>query len=89
MHRAMQPAGICARFLQQALDAFGDGDTGVIRGGQPLAGENQVAVFIDQNEVRKSAADIDADANALIHFSFQCSCSGSTLRAVVLPGRIR
>ncbi len=67
VHDAVEPAGVGPGFLQQPRHALGDGDAGVVRGGQSLAGEDQVAGFVDQHEIRERPPDVDADAHPLVH----------------------
>jgi hypothetical protein len=49
---------------QHSLDAGGDGEARVTRSGQALAGVDEVAVLVDEDEVGEGATDVDADANA-------------------------
>ena len=68
MHHGMQRGRRQARFLEQAGDAGDDRLGRVVGRGQALAGGDQVARGIVQDEVGEGAADVDTDAGRVRHF---------------------
>jgi len=67
----MQLGGREVLFLEQARDAGHDRFARIVRRRQQLAGVDEIAPRIVQHEIRKRAADVDADADgAFAHCYF-------------------
>jgi hypothetical protein len=47
MDDGLELANRCVRFSQHTLQSFDDGAAWIVRGREPLAGEDQIAVLVD------------------------------------------